>query len=131
MLPPVATASQGEVWVTFGQDEDRGGSLGFRVHVDSLSSPVTGIHIHEGEPGTVGRVVFSVPLVGINPEGPPFEMSPSFRWPEDEIPAGEMFELMRSGGLYIDLHTEAHPDGELRGTLVPESVYGWHDYHCT
>ena len=35
-----------------------------------------------------------------------------------------LVELMDNGQAYVNVHTEANPDGEIRGTIVPDVTDG-------
>ncbi len=81
--------------------------------VSGLSGPITGAHIHSGAPGVSGAVVLgldaflsgnnlSVTLTGSN-------LTPA------------LLSDYLSGKMYINVHTSANPNGEIRGQIVPET----------
>jgi len=76
-----------------------------------LSTPVTGMHIHEGYPGLTGPIVHTLTpaLDGSGTAG-------TFSW------SGTLSDLVRlnSGGYYVQVHTSGLPDGAIRGQLIPE-----------
>ncbi len=93
------------------------GSVCYAIDVSGLSSPATAVHIHVGQPGTAGGVVapLAVPaangfVAGCLKDG--------------DVAGGGVTELSealddRSTGLYVNLHTQDHPDGALRGDTEP------------
>lgn len=118
-VPPVQTQASGQI--TFTLDVVSGG-MGYKLEVTNITD-VTAAHIHLGAKGANGPVV--VPLFN----GPPKTGSFSGVLAEGTItPAdltGElqgqglpgMLTAMQGAGLYANVHTQANPDGEIRGQL--------------
>lgn len=79
---------------------------------EGLSSPATAAHLHRAPKGQRGPVAFALSIVR-QPDGVlggSFELTP------------EQVEALKRGDYYVQLHTERHPDGELRGWLLPEGA---------
>ncbi len=74
----------------------------------NLSGKATAAHFHKGAPGKNGGVV--VPIFAGNTAKSPFKGS-------KKLTAEQAGELM-SGQLYLNIHTAAHPPGEIRGQLT-------------
>ena len=66
-------------------------------------------HVHEGAPGVSGPIVF--PLVKSGDTS--FTVPPNVQLTEAQ------FAAFQAGKLYVNVHTEAHPGGEVRGQLKP------------
>ncbi len=73
-----------------------------------LSGPATAAHFHKGAPGKNGGVV--VPLFAGKTAKSPFKGS-------KKITAAQAKDLM-AGDWYLNIHTKAHPPGEIRGQLT-------------
>ena len=104
-VPPVATSATGEAEVRY---EPKGGVLHWRVTHRGLSGPVTGAHIHgPAGPGQNAGILVPFDNVGANPITGQFRITP------------EQLGQLSSGQWYVNLHTAAHPAGEVRGQLRP------------
>lgn len=103
-VPPVATAARGEARATLLPDR----SVEYRVVTAGLTG--TAAHFHLGLPGVHGGVVF--PLGG----GPTV-------W-QGRTPALSPAQVadLQSGRWYVDVHTLAHPGGEIRGQVELASL---------
>lgn len=85
----------------------------------NLSAAATAGHIHFGAAGVAGPAVFDF---GANPTSPVTMTFTATNYPATTtgIPAtfGAFITAMKSGQAYINIHTAACPDGEIRGQLV-------------
>lgn len=102
-----AVTTDGVGLATFYFDEDKSTAY-VNVTVHGLSGPATAAHIHDGISGVNGPVIFPLTLVGNR-----IQM---------EIPGitPEQFGKFVDGSYYINVHTAAHPGGEIRGQISPE-----------
>ena len=66
-------------------------------------------HVHEGAPGVAGPIVFPLLKSGDTT----FTVPPNVQLSEAQ------FAAFQAGKLYVNVHTEAHPGGEVRGQLKP------------
>ena len=124
--PPVQTETSGRFRIDFNESltEAR-----FRLQV-SDGVRVTEAHIHCGRQGANGNVVFH--LTGFHKPG----WDVDGRWIDNAVltdenvtaftcgsTLGELAAAMAAGGLFVDVHTAAHPFGEIRGqlTLIPDT----------
>jgi|GEM_PF-4041316 len=86
--------------------------LEVNVMVSNLTSPVTNAHLHYGAPGQTGPPV--VPLM-------PYFTGQRFTGMVnlDSLPDREAFlDSLNAGLVYVNVHTENYPGGEVRGQLA-------------
>ncbi|MBT8399881.1 MAG: CHRD domain-containing protein, partial [Rhodothermia bacterium] len=91
----------------------------FFVTVDGLTGPISAAHFHNAEAGVDGGVVrdISGDFSGGTAIG--------FWTPGDAQPlSDELLVEALKGNLYLNVHTAAHPAGELRGQLLLTSGWG-------
>ncbi|MFV9506030.1 MAG: S8 family serine peptidase [Oscillochloridaceae bacterium umkhey_bin13] len=109
-VPPVTTNASGEALLVFEADSGR---LDYRVTFADLSGPLTMAHLHLAPSGSNGPVVVDLfpGLIGSPaPEGVLIGTTSL---------TNEQAEALTAGNLYVNLHTSAHPGGEIRGQLIP------------
>lgn len=101
--PPVTTSASGNGSVKVAADKTVSGS----VTIKGMTA--TAAHIHEGEMGKNGPVVIALTKSGedkwVVPDGAKF--------------SDAQFESYKAGKLYVNVHSAAHKDGEIRGQLKP------------
>ena len=106
-VPPVTTEATGTARVNFGQTSRR---LIYRINYEGLSGPATGAHFHgPAEPGENADVV--VPIEG--------DLTSPIAGSVDLTE--EQAEQFLEGLWYINIHTEANPQGEIRGQVAEDS----------
>jgi hypothetical protein len=102
-VPPVQTSASGSGTITVKDDKSVSGS------VTTKGIKATAAHIHEAAAGKNGPVAIPLEKKSEN---------------EFSVPAGAklsdaQFKALKAGNLYVNVHTDAHKDGEIRGQLKP------------
>lgn len=109
-VPAVMTDAEGLGVFTLNEDKT---TLDINVSVSGLSGEITGIHIHEGEAGENGGVVFNL-SDAINGNRIQTRLTNL---------TAEQVATFISGGYYLNVHTEANPGGEIRAQVILESDF--------
>jgi len=118
-VPAVTTPATGEVVFTLSPD---GTTLNYRLTVTNISD-VTASHIHIAAAGVNGPVVVGLfggptkvgPFTGILNEGA--ITAGSFGGTLAGMPMDALIAQIRAGNAYVNVHTTAHPGGEIRGQI--------------
>lgn len=101
--PAVTTNATGLGFFMLSKHE---GKLSFNVVVDGLSGAITGAHLHQAVAGQNGPVVQNLTtfVSGNRIMG--------------EVDPSNYLNALKSDSLYINIHTAANANGEIRGQLV-------------
>ena len=102
-VPPVATAARGSGTITVAVDR----SVSGRVTTTGLTGVAA--HIHQGARGQNGPVAVGLLKTGAN----------VWSVPADALLNEVQYEAFKAGNLYVNVHTAANKDGEIRGQLIP------------
>ncbi len=81
-----------------------GNVLRYSIDVQNLSSPITDAHFHMAPPGVSGPAVHSISFNGSHAEGT-WNLSEQDR------------QNIQQGAIYLNVHTQQYPQGEIRGQL--------------
>lgn len=125
-VPAISSTGTGELRVRIARDDS---SFDFELNYEGLEgATTTAAHIHLGQRSVIGGV--SVFLCGGGGRPPCTPTSGTFTGtvtaanvigPAGQgIAAGELAELlraMREGATYVNVHTDKHPGGEIRGQI--------------
>ena len=106
-VPPVATTGAGAVYFIY---DPATGMFHYTGQVSGLTSNVTAAHIHTGTAGTTGGVLIPLSVVTMT-NGAVFSGTLT------QLQALTLFSAY-PGGLYVNVHTTANPDGEVRGQIM-------------
>ena len=99
-VPAVTTSANGEGTITVGDDGSVSGS------VSTKGVQGTAAHIHVGAAGENGPVI--VPLTK---DGDTYKVPAGAKFSEEQM------ARFKAGELYVNVHSAANPNGEIRGQL--------------
>ncbi len=86
-------------------------TMDFTVNAFGLSGPVTGMHFHQAPAGTVGPVIIDLAASILLNEGGVLTAQGV------ESVTSDFVSALRNGNIYINLHTDLNPSGEIRGQI--------------
>ena len=116
-VPPVQTTASGMSW--FKQMQDK---VWFKVNVTEMQG-VTQAHIHTGKVGENGPVVVTLyksetpqPINGKLAYGN--ITANLLEGPMKGKQLSDLATAMSNGSTYVNVHTEKHPNGEIRGQIM-------------
>src|SRR6185312_107906 len=101
-VPAVKSSGSGSGSITINDDGSVSGS------VTASGFTPTAAHIHEGKAGANGKVI-----VPFTKEGDKFSA------PAGAKLTAEQMKAFKDGDLYVNIHSAAHPGGEVRAQLKP------------
>lgn len=107
-VPPVNTDAFGTAFGTYNSTTN---ALNITVQATDFSSGVIGAHIHFGPPGTNGGVVFDLGIDS-NQDWEYFTVN-------NFVLSGSQEVDFLAGNWYVNIHTDIHEAGEIRGQLNP------------
>lgn len=103
-VPPVKTMATGSAHFEVKDDMSITGS----VKTEGIKAIAA--HIHDGAKGVNGGVVVALTATGAN----------EWSVPKDARLTANQLNKLKAGGLYVNVHSDAHQDGEIRGQLALE-----------
>ena len=101
-VPPIMGSASGSGTITIADDGSVSGS------VTASGFTPTAAHIHEGPAGKIGPVI-----VPFTKNGDTFSAPPGAKLTAAQIQA------YKAGDLYVNIHSAAHPVGEVRAQIKP------------
>lgn len=116
-VPSVSTTSKGMAAITLGSVGSVG--LAYNVTVNGLSGPIIGAHFHYGGIGETGPVVYDIASNFNNNSALGVWRSTGLNALNDSL-----IVALLTGKLYINVHTSANPNGEIRGQVLLASGFG-------
>jgi hypothetical protein len=107
-VPPLDTTAAGTSALTLELD-----TRAFAFHVNTTDfDHASDAHIHDGFAGTNGPVLVPLQRDGMN----------LARWSATGTFSTEDMQKLFSGALYVNVHSPAHPPGEIRAQLKPDNI---------
>ncbi len=104
-VPPVTTDASGIFKFTYSPGQAKGQ---YFCVVDGLSGPITAAHLHDAAAGANGPVYLPLTVVSNNTLAGEISFT--------DVPSDFLGKL-ESNGLYVNIHTAANPNGEIRGQV--------------
>lgn len=102
-VPPVKTAASGSTNIRVKDDRTVSGT----ATVSGMKP--TAAHIHQAPAGSNGPVIIGLTKTS----------DTSFRVPDGATLTPKQYEAYKAGHLYVNVHSAAHPGGEVRAQLKP------------
>lgn len=124
-VPPVLTPATGSLMARLSED---GSAIVYELRYENLSSSATAAHLHFGPPGVNGEIFAFLcggedsPPCGGQSRTVTGEITASdiLGIPDQGLADGDLqgaLEIMRRGLAYVNVHSQAHPRGEIRGQV--------------
>ncbi len=109
-VPVTVSGATGTAWAVLNPGS---GTLTYQITYADLDSTFLAAHFHYGAPGANGPVVMPITTwVGNTANG---------TW--SDIPDSVIAAMMK-GDIYINIHSQKYPGGEIRGQLEPAPDFG-------
>jgi hypothetical protein len=102
-VPPVTTSASGTGSISVAADKAVSGS----IMIKGVNA--TAAHIHEAAKGNNGPVIIPLTKSG----------DTTFTVPSGAKLTDEQMQSLQSGNLYVNVHSAANPNGEIRAQLGP------------
>jgi hypothetical protein len=115
--PPNTAAGQGTVTLTIS-----GGKLHYMITVGGLSGPATMAHIHVGKPGVAGPPVLTFVIKNIAAGILADDSVDLTKEVSKGVSGDSLKTLLDNGNAYANVHTAAHPAGEIRGQVLSKKM---------
>ncbi len=117
-VPPVQTVANGTADLVPTND-----SVIYLVNTTNLKGIAAG-HVHLAPPGQNGPIV--VTLFNITSTQSPSHFNGSFtsenlEGPMQGNPLSGLIGAINNGTSYVNVHTKQHPNGEIRGQIIPSN----------
>jgi hypothetical protein len=123
-VPPVDTTATGKTTFRTSNNDT---SMKYKVNITGFSE-ATGAHIHLGKAGANGDVIVDL-LTGMKENPTKLGMAirgnitdSSLTGPMQGKTLGDLINAINNGDTYVNVHTQGHPDGEIRGQIQPGDV---------
>jgi Cu/Zn superoxide dismutase len=112
-----ANTEKGWGTATFTLD---GTNIHYNISAKDLTGPATGAHIHIGGPTVAGGVAYGF-KVAAEESGTIANGTIDLTKPVSATISGDsLLMLFNNGNAYVNVHTAAHPGGEIRGQVTKQ-----------
>ncbi len=108
-VPAVTTPAKGEATFELSQD---GKELSYSVILTDIKN-VTAAHIHQGKKGENGTPLALIDIKGEKGKITAKELMGSLKGKTVK----DLIEQIETGNTYVNVHTDKHPEGEIRGQV--------------
>jgi|GEM_PF-361715 len=111
-VPPVTTSATGKATLT-----QQGSTVNFRIDLSNITN-VIAAHIHSGLPGVNGPIrvfLFNGPTTGL--VNGTLAQGAFTAADVSGITFDQLINELRTGAAYVNVHTTANPNGEIRGQV--------------
>lgn len=118
VVTPVSTSAYGSGIISISRDQS---NVHYMFTAGNLSSPATEAHLHKQIMGENGEAVYdlttSLQLLGN-------DVIASGFWKNTSVPSFTFENVMtfEADSIYIDIHNELYPEGELRGQVIHDQA---------
>lgn len=126
-VPAVSSTGSGEFEARLGVNDDGERVLEYELSYENLEGTAAAAHVHLGQKSVSGGVSYFLCGGGDKPPCPPsgtvtgeVDAADIIGPAGQGIAAGEFDEViaaMRAGVTYVNVHTDKHPGGEIRGQI--------------
>jgi hypothetical protein len=123
-VPPVDTAATGKTTFRTSNNDTL---IKYKVNITGFSD-ATAAHIHIGKAGSNGDVIVDL-LTGMKKNPTKLGMAirgnitdSSLTGPMQGKTLADLVTAINNGDAYVNVHTQTHPDGEVRGQIQPGNV---------
>jgi CHRD domain-containing protein len=104
-------------------------AISWEIKAPGVGDSVTAIHLHDLTPGNGGRMLYNIPVMNLSP-GPDFQSAGTVDY-SYTTSIDNLFQMVRSGQTYLDVHTVEHPEGAIRADLTQTQFEDWSGYFCS
>lgn len=108
-VPPVTSTGVGAGMVSIDRDQT---NAHYMLVVGNLAGTFTASHFHRARPGVSGGVIYNI-TASFNDFGGAYGY-----WDQGSSPAFDASPLFRANEVYVNVHTDLFPGGEIRGNII-------------
>jgi CHRD domain len=125
-VSPVQTNASGFADLDVEMEDGQQRVVDYHLYLNDIER-VTQAHIHQGNSSENGPIIVPLFNASTTPAGPVTgqlaegQITPAnFVGPLQGMQLDDLISLMQNGSAYVNVHTEQNPQGEIRGTVLPD-----------